>query len=255
MTRFLRNLGRRLLARLPEWAERSVVIRSVVLLKELVFVDRPAHFYGQYAEDVLIDRLFASQVDGVFVDVGCFHPFRYNNTYLLYRRGWRGVNIDLDEVKIAGFRWLRGNDINICCAITGIRGTVPYYTPGAYSIVASLDREHVQSFHHHSVRRVAAQGLDDVLAQTPYRDREIDLLNVDAEGHDLDVLQTLDFLRYRPKVVVVESFTSGLRELEATDLYRFLTDRGYSMVQWAGLSVIFALRPAPMRTQASDSLS
>jgi hypothetical protein len=31
---------------------------------------------------------------GFFVDVGCFHPLFYSNTWKLYKKGWRGVNID-----------------------------------------------------------------------------------------------------------------------------------------------------------------
>lgn len=249
----MRSIARRVLARMPEWAERSAILRTFVLLKELIVVDRPGRFYGQYAEDVLIDRLFAGQAAGVFVDVGCFHPFRYNNTYLLYRRGWRGVNIDLDEVKVAGFRVLRRRDVNVCCAITCKSGVVEYYTPGAYSIVASLDRRHVEGFHNHAVRHVVARTLNEVLAQTPYSGRPIDLLNVDAEGCDLDVLQTLDFSTYRPRIVVVESFTEGFEALAATELYRFLSAHGYSLIQWAGLSVVFGLQAASAGVDAAGS--
>ena len=34
--------------------------------------------------DLVIERIFKNKKNGVFVDVGCNHPIKYNNTYLLY---------------------------------------------------------------------------------------------------------------------------------------------------------------------------
>ena len=50
-------------------------------------------------------RFFPKKYKGFFVDVGCFHPIKYNNTYRLYRKGWRGVNIDIDAIKIEGLKY------------------------------------------------------------------------------------------------------------------------------------------------------
>ena len=49
--------------------------------------------------DLLINYIFKSQAKGFYVDVGCQHPISNNNTYLLYKRGWHGLNIDLDKKK------------------------------------------------------------------------------------------------------------------------------------------------------------
>ena len=38
--------------------------------------------------------------NGIYIDVGCNHPIKFNNTYLLYKRGWSGINIDLDSKSI-----------------------------------------------------------------------------------------------------------------------------------------------------------
>ena len=49
--------------------------------------------------DLIIDRMFANLKNGFYVDVGCNHPIKFNNTYLLYKRGWSGINIDLVFVR------------------------------------------------------------------------------------------------------------------------------------------------------------
>ena len=69
------------------------------------------NYYKKYSKisysisnvDLIIDRMFIKKKSGTFIDLGCNHPIKFNNTYLLYKRGWRGVNIDLDETSIKEF--------------------------------------------------------------------------------------------------------------------------------------------------------
>ena len=51
--------------------------------------------YSQQAEDLSIQRYFGEEkMNGFFVDVGAFDPIKYSNTYLFYKKGWRGINIE-----------------------------------------------------------------------------------------------------------------------------------------------------------------
>ena len=68
--------------------------------------------------DLVIERIFKKKKNGVFIDVGCNHPIKYNNTYLLYKKGWRGINIDLDQESIDQFNKLRSEDDNIQTLVT-----------------------------------------------------------------------------------------------------------------------------------------
>ena len=60
---------------------------------------KPSYHYGEFAEDVLIDRILKSIKNGVYIDVGCYHPIELSNTALLYNKGWNGMNIDLNQFK------------------------------------------------------------------------------------------------------------------------------------------------------------
>ena len=44
--------------------------------------------YLQYYEDLLLVSFFIDKKKGKGVDLGGFHPIIYNNTYLLYKKGW-----------------------------------------------------------------------------------------------------------------------------------------------------------------------
>ena len=63
-----------------------------------------------------------SKKKGVYIDVGCFHPFKGNNTKILYDKGWSGINIDLDFHTIDLFNHVRRRDENICAAISEEEG-------------------------------------------------------------------------------------------------------------------------------------
>jgi hypothetical protein len=65
---------------------------------------------------------------GFYIDVGAHHPFRYSNTHMLYRRGWRGINIDpIPGAKIA-FDRFRPGDINLEMGV-GCKKREPVTTP------------------------------------------------------------------------------------------------------------------------------
>ena len=68
--------------------------------------------------DLIIDRIFTKQKKGTYIDVGCNHPIKFNNTYLLYKKGWHGINIDLNETSIDLFNKARKNDVNLRIAVS-----------------------------------------------------------------------------------------------------------------------------------------
>ena len=55
---------------------------------------------SQSGEDKFITKLFDENFKGKFLDIGCYHPTRHNNTYELYKKGWSGINIDLNPFTI-----------------------------------------------------------------------------------------------------------------------------------------------------------
>jgi hypothetical protein len=65
-------------------------IKTDVLSKDHI----RSNCYSQEGEDLIASRLFPNQSTGFYVDIGAHHPTRFSNTYLLYTKGWRGINID-----------------------------------------------------------------------------------------------------------------------------------------------------------------
>jgi Methyltransferase FkbM domain len=223
----------------PKWLESNWLFRHLFLFRKLFLTKRRSYYYGQEAEDVALRRIFPKRYKGFFVDVGCFHPIKYNNTYYFYKKGWRGINIDIDPIKIKGFNWLRSGDTNIVKAVSNQTGSLQYWTNGFYSLVNTLDEKVAASRDNYQLKTVATDTLTNIIDGTPYKNKTIDILSIDAEGHDFAVLQSLDFDRYQPQVIVIESYAKRLAEVLTLDIYKFLQQQDYDLVNWAGLSLIF----------------
>ena len=57
-------------------------------------------YYSQWGEDLFIQKYFKDKIKGFYLDIGCFHPIMYSNTFLLFNKGWSGINIDLNQTSI-----------------------------------------------------------------------------------------------------------------------------------------------------------
>ena len=73
---------------------------------------------SQFGEEEILKKLFRKNFKGTYLDIGCFHPTKFNNTNKLYKAGWTGINIDLNPFTIDLFKFARPRDINICAALS-----------------------------------------------------------------------------------------------------------------------------------------
>ncbi|MFT7246563.1 MAG: hypothetical protein ACI82A_003940, partial [Candidatus Azotimanducaceae bacterium] len=69
--------------------------------------------WSQEGEDQILRRIFEQQSTGFYVDVGAHHPKRFSNTFLFYKLGWQGINIDAMPGSMALFNRERSRDLNL----------------------------------------------------------------------------------------------------------------------------------------------
>jgi len=231
-----------------DWLMNNWLLRKLFLVRKIWLSKTWFHHYSQYGEDVPTWVYLAPIKNGFFVDVGCFHPKKYSNTYRWYKRGWRGVNIDLDPIKIEAFNMARPGDVNLVCAISreGQGEMRDCYSFGRYSLISTLSREfaeqQIATGKKCTVHQIPVATLDFVLDGTRFAGRKIDLLTVDAEGYDLEILQSLSFERYSPGLILVELHQHTIEKVMASPLYVFLAGKGYDLVNWVGPTLVFKRR-------------
>ena len=193
-------------------------------------------------EDLIIKDYFQNVTNGFYVDVGCYHPLHLSNTYLLYKKGWRGINVDVSEYTIDLFNYLRTDDININSAISKSDGEITFYYQKNLSqlttVKKDISKKRMQG--HIKEKKIASLTLNSLLKQSKFKNKEIDFLNIDIEGADFDALTSLNFNIYRPKVICVEIDESDILN---SKIYKFLINLNYRK-KWSSksnLSHIFYL--------------
>jgi len=190
--------------------------------------------YAQEGEDLILLRLFGNAHRGFYVDVGAHHPSRFSNTCALYLRGWRGINIDADPDAIEAFRRERPRDINLSVGVllTPGRSTLHVFSdPALNTFDEALARERagLPGYRLVAKRDVPTERLDTILAKHLPEGSVVDVLNVDAEGRDLEVLRSNDWRRFRPRCVLVEARIGGLDEIGSNATNAFLVEQGYRL--------------------------
>jgi FkbM family methyltransferase len=200
--------------------------------------------YSQEGEDIALDRLLAGQREGLYVDVGCHHPFRFSNTYLFYRRGWSGICIDpLPGTKRLFSRW-RKRDVVVEAGVSRQPAELTYHMfdePAVNTFDEALARERLATTPYKKIGTVAVptHTLAHFLERHCPPGRVIDFMSIDVEGLDLDVLESNDWDRFRPRVVVVECLKTELAKLSEEPTALFLAECGYVPYAKTGNSVLF----------------
>ncbi|MEJ7848398.1 MAG: FkbM family methyltransferase [Pyrinomonadaceae bacterium] len=179
--------------------------RRVLGLKNLT------DFYSQGGEDAVASNTFQSLIpvkNGFFLDVGAYHPYHHSNTYLLYKAGWRGINIDPRESVKRLFDAARPRDINIQVGIAAEDGVREFYElKEGLSSMSSFSYSNIEKLGlTKSIRRVIelpVLRLSSLLRQYPELTK-LDYLNIDAEGLETEILSGLPDGDLRPTVISIE---------------------------------------------------
>lgn len=188
--------------------------------------------YAQEGEAFILDRFFNYKTEGYFVDVGALHPKRFSNTYSFYRRGWRGINIEPTPGVKEMFDAIRPEDISLSVAVSDVEGKQDFYMftePALNTFSKSLADEYLQvGCKLLEILPIETKGLARLLEDCKV-DRPIDFMSIDVEDHELPVLLSNDWERFRPHVLLVEILNFDLSTPEVFPVHCFILDKGYVM--------------------------
>ena len=217
--------------------------KKTKLIRKAFLTDYLKFHYSQFGEDIVLKELLKKKSDGFFVDVGCYHPKKYSNTYMLYRKGWRGINIDMEEDKIILFNMARSHDYNILCPVSDKKEEVTLFKYSKYGLGSTINKDHAAetSDELFDKKIVETRTLNEIIDESPYKGKQIDVLSIDVEGMDFKVLNSLDFRTYMPKVVIIEDQHRSIEEILETEIYKLLKKYSYVLRSWTFYSLIFVL--------------
>lgn len=200
--------------------------------------------YAQEGEDLVVSKELGNKRSGFYVDIGAHHPFRFSNTYFLYRRGWHGICIDpLPGTKELFSKW-RPRDLVVEVGVSAEVSTLDYHMfnePALNTFDHELARERdgLGEYRLTSVTKVEVLPLASLLNRYLPPDASIDLLSIDVEGLDLDVLKSNDWSKYRPSLIIAECLGPNLLDIPSDPVSALLSREGYEPFAKTGYSVLF----------------
>ncbi len=217
------------------------ILQNIYLKNKYLF---PRKTYSMDSEDLAIIQYIEKKDKGFYVDIGAHHPIQRNNTHLLFKKGWEGVNIDINEFSIDLFKYLRPKDLNLQIAISDKDGEVTFYYQKNFSQLNTTDIEIAKENFNNNFKKkiIKCKTIQKILDESKFKDKKIDFLNIDIEGAELKVLNTLNFQIYDPKVICIEIL--GYRtldekkretEIKNNEIYQTLLEKKYKKV-WSGSS-------------------
>ena len=221
-------------------------------LKKIYYEKYSKKSYSISNVDLIIDRLFSKIKKGVYIDVGCNHPIKYNNTYLLHKKGWSGINIDLDKTSINEFNIMRKNDYNVQELVGSTDGEEKeiyyYHERSAINTVSEELAEKRQTKPREIIKK-KTKSLNQIIKDSPFENKKIDFMSIDIENHEYEVLKNFNFLKYKIDVIVteytdmsqekLEIHTQSLEYLLNTNLYKLLIKNKYKLVNWVNSDLVF----------------
>ncbi len=188
--------------------------------------------YGVLAEAMRIDR-------PTYVDIGAADPIDANNTYLLHARGGHGVLVEPNPAYQERLHRERPRDVIVNAGVGVTDATeADYYVIRNAPMRNTFSKDDVEYLRkqrgHDMVERVIKMPLISI---NHLIERHVgaapDLLSTDVEGLDYAILQTLDFEKYRPAVIIAETQPVG-------PIPAFLTSKGYEIRGMTLHNVVFA---------------
>ena len=185
--------------------------------------------YSQFGEDIIINKYFKSFI-GTYVDIGCYHPIKYSNTALFYKKGWNGTNIDLNQTSINLFNFSRLRDKNILACLSNKEEWVDVYLDNEFSALNSTNKENIKNFKIKNFKknRIKTKIFPKIIK------KKFDFLNIDCEGNDYKILKTINLQKYKPKLICVEVSKQSKKLI-----YNYLNSNNYEILAVRSLSHIF----------------
>ena len=179
---------------------------------------RELDVFAQCGEDLIVDAILQSRCPEAYkerslryLDIGANHPINTSNTYSLYQKGFRGVLVEPIHQLAEELRLLRPEDTVLELGVgTGDQDYAELNVVDHHEI-SSLSSEFIEDFINRNQNdwkveaEIKIELIDiNMLLEQYFPERAPDVLDIDVEALDFEILNRIDFKRFRPLLIIIE---------------------------------------------------
>jgi len=227
------------------------------LLKDIIFSKflrlikswkKPYFDFSQLGEEKIIDNILERishkhKFEKYYVDIGCYNPIRFSNTYKLYQKGWSGIVIEPNINKTKYWKSIRPNDLIINSALVpeSYGGkTIEIYKNGDNDPTESTIKKNSESQKYHS-KIIKLSDINLICEKKLFKPF---FLNIDIEASEDKIILDLKNIKHVFPLICVEllineSDNFSIFNYKNLESVKFLENNGYYLVSVCGVSLIF----------------
>jgi FkbM family methyltransferase len=233
-------------------------IFAIELARKL-FMKSANYYFAQWGEDITSTYLLGKSQTGFYIDIGSNDPVHYSNTFKLYLQGWKGILVDGNNKLIEKTKKIRKKDIAVHGIVSNKKEETVFYI-AEDSLMSSIHPDQTSK----PLEKITAVTitLDEIIERYLPKNQNIDLLSIDVEGHDFEVLQSIDLNKYRPSLIIVEDlghWCDDLSNIYENKFVRYLKSFYYYIASRDKKNLYFFAvehnKPVEQRIESSAALN
>ena len=207
--------------------------------------------YAQSGEDQIIQyilKYLGISVSSVrYLDLGANHAKEISNTYSFYRQGARGVLLEANPKLIPELNLYRSEDeiIPKCLVSDPEIKTIPFYILNGDGL-SSFDKKSVEDaiaqnpeLKIEAVEEVKTITMNEII--DTYFPTAPTILNIDIEGSEEEIIASIDFGKWRPLVIIIETIPYHphlVYDEKRDNLVNQLIEKDYTEYAFTGINSI-----------------
>jgi FkbM family methyltransferase len=211
------------------------IINQKLMLKLICEHLAGVQFYGQELQDMYVYLWFRGKKDGFFIDIGAYDGVTISNTYALEKIGWDGICIEpVPNIFNELCKNRKCKCINVALSDNDAIDNRFIQTKGGRSgftrnmsqyMISEAEKEGIVS-----EINVKSINFDTLMAE--YEQKYVDFISIDVEGSEIEVLNTINFDKYKFGLITVENN-------QAERLKIFMKSKGYKVLLNVGVDILF----------------
>lgn len=199
--------------------------------------------YSQFGEDFIISFFFSQHGIGTptYLDIGANEPKYISNTYFFYERGAKGVLIEPNPYLAEKLKSQRPNDttLNIGIGFTDEKEADFYMFPNYANGLSTFSKKEAMHWEEIGMKGMGKIPIEKIIKmplvpinkilEEYFTDKAPDFMSLDVEGLDLQILQAMDFNKYRPMLICVETmmYDKNQKTYKTTEVTDFMILKDY----------------------------
>jgi FkbM family methyltransferase len=207
--------------------------------------------FSQFGEDIIMLRMLERYgvVNITYLDIGANDPVHGSNTYAFYLRGFTGVLIEPNISLYNKLKNIRPMDKSLNFGISsGNHTDADYYMfseenngMNTFSKEEAINYEK-EGFRIKKTIKLPLRDINDVLAEN--FNEAPTIISLDVEGLDEIILQKIDFEKYQPLLICVEtvSYNKNGELTKRKGILDLLISKGYFIYADTHVNTIFCSR-------------